>query len=118
MTQNRSRYKEMERYMTYALLADAGLFVLYLIFAACGVVWLKVILALFAIILSGLCLGFLYITKELLRKRSRWMSAAAAAVLVCVLFSLILNFPRPNKYKKEKAPEKDASVIVLTEDLY
>ena len=118
MAQNHNRYKEMERYMTYALLADAGLFLLYLIFAACGIIWLKVILAILAIILSGLCLGFLYITKELLRKRSRWMSVAAAAVLVCTLFSLVLNFPRPNPYKNEKAPEKSASMVVQSADFY
>ena len=30
MERKRNRYKEMERYMTYALLADAAVFVLYL----------------------------------------------------------------------------------------
>ena len=94
-----NRYKVMERYMTYTLIGDAALFVLYLIFAATGVIWLKVITAIFAILISLGCLAFLYLSQELLRKRSFWMTTAAAAVLICTLMSLILNFPRPNTYK-------------------
>ena len=88
-----NRYKQLEKLMTSALIADGVLFLLYLIFAACGVIWLKVILALCVILISGGCLSLLYLSKELLRKRSLWMSTAAAAALVCLLFSLILNFP-------------------------
>jgi len=28
-----------------------------------------------------------------------WMSVSAAAVVLCLLFSLILNMPSPNPYK-------------------
>ena len=90
MAQN-NRYKDMERYMTYVLLTDLALFILYLCFAS--IIWLKVILSIFIILISGLSLAYLYITKELLKPRSLWMSTAAAAILVCLLFSLILNFP-------------------------
>ena len=86
-----NRYKEMERYMTYALLADLFLFILYLCFAS--IIWLKVILSILIIILSGGSLAYLYITKELLKQRSLWMTAAAGSILICLLFSLILNFP-------------------------
>ena len=85
----------MEQYMTYALVADALLFIFYLIAASNGVIWLKVILSLFAILLSGGSLAFLYLTRELLRPRSLWMTAAAGSILACILFSLILNFPAP-----------------------
>ena len=95
MANKKSRYQEMEQYMTYLIIADAVLFVLYLLFAGLGIVWLKIVLAVLAILLSVLMLGYLYLTKELLNPRSLWMSAAAAAVTVCVLFSLILNFPSP-----------------------
>ena len=115
MANNSNRYKEMERYMTMALIADAVIFVLYLIFAGTGVIWLKVILAILGIGLSGLCLAFLYLTQELLRRRSLWMSVAAAAVLVCILFSLILNFPSPNKYKKEAPEQGGTTTCVLTD---
>lgn len=90
------RYQQMEKYITYGLIADAVLFILYLIFAGFGIIWMKVILAVLAFLLSAAILGYLYLTKELLRPRSLWMSVAAASVIVCLLFSLILNFPSPS----------------------
>lgn len=99
MNNRRNRYRQMERYMTYALLTDLGVFLLFLIAAGNGVLWLKIITAIIAILLSGLCLGFLFLSRELLRPRSLWMSAAAAAVALCTLFSLLLNYPSPNPYK-------------------
>ena len=99
--------------MTYALIADAVLFVLYLICAGSGIIWLKVILAILAIALSGLCLFFLYSTRELLRQRSLWMSACAAAVLICTLASLILNFPSPNKYTDDTNSTESISASIV-----
>lgn len=95
MANHVNRYKEMERYMTYALIADAIIYVIYLIAAATGTIWLKVITAIIAFLISGLCLGYLYMSKELLKPRSLWMTTGAAAVLLCTLFSLILNYPAP-----------------------
>ncbi|HIT33299.1 MAG TPA: hypothetical protein IAC31_01550 [Candidatus Faecousia intestinigallinarum] len=100
----KNRYQEFERYATYYLLGDAALFLLYLLFAGLGVVWLKVFLAIVAILASALGIGYLYITGELLRPRSLWMGTALAAIILCVLTSLILNYPSPNPYK-----DKDAS---------
>lgn len=91
----RNRYREMEFNMTRILIADAAVFVLYLLFATFNVVALKWILAIIAIIGSGLCLGFLYMTGELLKKRSLWMTVGFASVVLCTLVSLILNFPGP-----------------------
>ena len=90
------RYQQMEKYITYGLIADAVLLILYLIFAGFGIIWMKVILSVLAFILSAAILGYLYLTKELLRPRSLWMSVAAASVIVCLLFSLILNYPSPS----------------------
>lgn len=95
MSKRQSRYKQMEWYMTYALVADLGLFILYLIFAAYGIVWLEAILAILTALLSLGCLGFLYLSRELLRQRSFWMTVGAGAIAVCLLFSLLLNYPRP-----------------------
>lgn len=108
------RYKIMEWYMTYVLVADLGLFLLYLIFAAFGVIWLKVITALLAILISLGCLGFLYLSQELMKRRSLWMTTAAAAILLCTLMSLILNYPRPNTYK-DIAP--DAAYVQTVEQV-
>lgn len=101
MATNRIRYKQMERYMTYALIADAALFLLFLLFSGLGIAWLKVVTAVLAIALSALCLGYLYLSGELLRKRSLWMSAASAAIILCIIFSLILKFPSPNTLKTD-----------------
>jgi hypothetical protein len=93
------KYQQLQWYLTYALIAAAGLFALYLVFAGFGIIWLKVITAILAILISAACLVVLYMRKELLRQRSLWMTVAAGAVILCLLFSLILNFPSPNKYK-------------------
>ena len=100
MERKRNRYKEMERYMTYALLADAGVFVLYLLFAGFGIGWMKAFLAIVAIIGSGLCIAYLYLRGELLRLRSRWMAVGFAAILLVVLVSLLLNYPSPDPLKQ------------------
>lgn len=95
MGKNNNRYTQMRQYMTLALLANTGLFVLYLIFAGFGVIWMKAITAILSILLSLCCLAFLYLCQELLRRRSLWMTTAAGALFVCTLASLILNYPSP-----------------------
>ena len=47
---NRKRYRQMERGLTQALIADAVVFVLYLVFAGIGSVALKVVTAIVAIV--------------------------------------------------------------------
>ena len=106
MAEKQNRYREMERYMTYALIGESVLFVLYLICAGFGVVWLKIVLGVVGILVALLGGAYLYLTGELLRPRSRWMSAGFAAVLLCLLLSLILNYPSPNP---AKAPKGSAS---------
>ena len=95
MGKKNTRYTQMQQYMTYAILANVGLFVLYLIFAGFGVIWMKAIMAILSILLSLACLGFLYLCQELLRRRSQWMTLSAAALLLCTLMSLLLNYPSP-----------------------
>ena len=99
MANNSSKYKEMEFIFTIALIADAVLFVIYLIAAGFGVIWLKILTAVVAILLSAGCLVLLYFSGELLKKRSLWLSVGFAAVLVCLVFSLVLKYPSPNPLK-------------------
>ena len=98
MHSNGNRYKDMERSVSLILLADLLLFIFYLIAAANGVIWLKVILFILATLLSVLCLLFFHYTKELGKQRSLWMVTAFAAIVICLLFSVILNYPSPNPY--------------------
>lgn len=95
MKKHNNRYTEMERYITIALAVSALLFIIFLIASGSGIIWLKVISAILAIFAPCLCLYILYSTKELLRERSLWMSVAAVSIIICILFSLILNYPSP-----------------------
>ena len=99
MPERKNRYAQMEGFMTRVLLGDLAVFVLYLISAGFGILWLKVIMAIIAFLVSGLCLAYLFLTQELMKKRSLWMSVSAGAILICLLVSLILNFPSPNPFK-------------------
>ena len=89
----RNRYKEMEKRMTAALIGDAALFLIYLIAAGAAVLWLKIVTAIFALLLSITALAFLYLSKELLKQRSLWLSSGFFSIFMCVLASLILSFP-------------------------
>ena len=91
----RNRYRELEKKVTLMIAADAAVFVLYLLVAGAGVIALKVITAIVAIIVSLLGLGFLFMSGELLKKRSLWMTVAFASVLLCTIVSLVCNFPGP-----------------------
>ena len=95
MVNSRNRYQAMQTLITRVLLANLALFVLYLIVAASAIIWLKVIFVIFIFLISLCVLAFLYLCGELLHKRSKWMSAWAAAIFICTLFSLLLNYPSP-----------------------
>ena len=94
---SRKRYKELEQMMARILIADVVVFALFALFAGLGVVAMKVICAIVTIIVSALCLAFLYMTGELQKRRSLWMVVGFVSVLVCLLVSLICNFPSPLK---------------------
>ena len=91
----RRRYKELETLLTRILLADVAVFVLYLIFAGLGVTAMKVITAIIAIIASGLCLALLYTTGETKKRRSRWLVCGFAAIVICLMVSLVVKYPAP-----------------------
>ena len=95
MARRKSRFKKMEFYITIALCVDAAIFLAYLIFAGMGLLALKIIAAVLCIALSGAALYQLFVSHELLRRRSLWMSLAAACIILCILISLLLNFPSP-----------------------
>ena len=92
---SRKRYKELEDMMTRVLIADVVVFALFMLFAGLGVAAMKVICAIATIIVSGLCLAFLYLTGELKKRRSLWRAVGFVGILVCLLVSLICNYPSP-----------------------
>ena len=81
--------------MTKFFLACLILFLLYLLVAGYGILWLKAVTSIFAILLSGLCLIFLHLSGELLRQRSLWLSTGFFGILICTVVSLLVNLPRP-----------------------
>ena len=89
----RNRYQDLSRLMTIALIIAAVFFVLYLIFAGVGIIWAKVLTAILAILVPVLCLGFLFMSQELLKQRSLWLTTGFGGILVCTIVSLITNFP-------------------------
>ena len=93
MAKRRNRYREMEFYMTRILIADAAVFVLYLLFAMAGWGFLKGLTAIVAILASGLCGGFLYLNGEWKKRRSQWMFMGFAGILLCVIVSLLFKVP-------------------------
>ncbi len=91
--EKRDRYRQFEQMMTVALLLSTALFLLYLVAAAASILWLKIILAVFVILIPVGGLFMLYSSKELLRPRSLWMSCGFFSIIACTLASLILVFP-------------------------
>ena len=95
MNSKKTRYKKMEAIVTGVLCVDTVIFVAYLLFAGSGMVAMKAVTAIFALLISGAVLYFLYMTRELLRRRSIWMTLAAACIVLCLIASLILHYPAP-----------------------
>ena len=91
----RNRYRALEKLMTEVLLGDALVFVLFLIFSSKGLNVLRVITATLSILASILSVGWLFITGELLRRRSFWMVTGFASIFLCLIISLILKYPCP-----------------------
>lgn len=95
MNNDQARFKQMEKILTAVLVFAAVLFVVYLFAAGSGTIWLKALTAIITILICGLTIAYLYMTKLLLRPRTLWMTTAAAALIICLIFSLLLRFPSP-----------------------
>ena len=94
---SRNRYRELESMMMKILIGDGLIFFLYMFAASRVGVWsvIKVMCAVLSIVVSVLCLIWLYLTKEFTRRRSLWMVTACVSILACVLVSLCLGYPCP-----------------------
>ena len=91
----RMRYKELDKLLTRVLIAEAAVFVLYMLFAGLGIVALKVITSIIIIVASGLSLAYLYMCGEIKKRRSRWLVLGFACLVIVLLVSLILKYPSP-----------------------
>lgn len=91
----RNTFRNFERLMTRAILGTLAVFVMMLAAAAIGIGWLKWLLALLVLAISGLGFTLLVLKQEHRRRRSRWMLASFVSLLICTLASLLLGFPAP-----------------------
>lgn len=91
----RRRYKDIERFLTQVLIADAAVFVLYMIFAGMGLGFLKITATVLCLLASIACLALLYMTGETKKARSRWLVMGFVCIVICLLVSLLLNYPSP-----------------------
>lgn len=95
MNDNQSNFHFFEQFMTIMLFVGLVFFVFYLIMAGVGLLVMKVIFAILAIILSGVSIFMLYTSKELLKQRSLWLTTAFFSIILCTLVSLLCNYPAP-----------------------
>ena len=93
MAKRNNRYRQFDFLMTRVVIADAFIFLLYLLSAAVGIGWLKGLAAVVTILGSAACVGYLYLTQEWLKKRSLWMTMSFAAIALLTLVSLICKVP-------------------------
>ena len=92
---NKNHYATTEKYLTLATLIATVFFLIFLFASGYAVIWLKVICAIFSLLIPACSVLYLYLVKEVRKRRSQWLVAASAALLLCTVFSLILNFPSP-----------------------
>ena len=93
MAKRNNRYRQLDFIMTRVVIGDVFIFLLYLLSAATGVGWLKGLCAIITILGSALCVGYLYLTQEWLKKRSLWMTLSFASIFLLTIVSLICKVP-------------------------
>lgn len=91
----RNAFRKLEQMLTRVILGALAVFLLMLVAAANGIGWLKWLLAVPVILVSGLGGALLILKQEHKRRRSWWMLASFAGLLLCTLVSLITGFPAP-----------------------
>lgn len=91
----KNSFRKFESLLTKVIFGELAGFLLMLLFAALGIGWLKWILAVAVILVSGAGCYLLVAKQEHKRRRSWWMLAAFAGMLLCTLVSLIAGYPAP-----------------------
>lgn len=94
-TRRRNSFRQLERNLSYVILADLVLFALTLASGGAGIGWLKVIVGIVTILISGLGCTFLVLINEHKRRRSWWMLTAFGSMLLCTLVALVTGSPAP-----------------------
>lgn len=91
----RDTFRKLENLLTKVILGTLAAFLLMLLAASVGLGWLKILLAVPVMLVSGLGCALLVLKQEHRKRRSWWMLAAFGSLLLCTLVSLILGYPAP-----------------------
>ena len=94
-TRHRNKFRELERSLTMVIFADLVLFALTLAAGGVGIGWLKIVVGILTVLISGLGCTFLVLINEHKRRRSWWMLSAFGSMMLCTLVSLLTNYPAP-----------------------
>ena len=81
----KNSFRKFESFLTRVILGELAGFLLMLLFAALGIGWLKWILAVAVILISGAGCALLVSKQEHKRRRSWWMLASFAALIASSL---------------------------------
>ena len=91
----KNSFRKFESFLTRVILGELAGFLLMLLAAGLGIGWLKWILAVAVILVSAAGCYLLIAKREHKKRRSWWMLASFAGLLLCTLVSLIARFPAP-----------------------
>lgn len=92
-TTPRRSFKQLERTLSYVVFADLVLFILMMVFSCQAILWLKIVLGILVMVLSGLGCCFLVLIEEHKKSRSWWILSAFGSLLLCALVSMITGSP-------------------------
>ncbi len=93
MAENKNRYQQLEQVLTIFVVLDLFFFLGYLIAALATLLWLKILLLVLALLVSALGIALLCSTREIKRPRSRWIVYALVCIPLCIIVSMICQFP-------------------------
>ena len=96
MNPSKWEYHKFAKLMKYILAIDFLAFLTLLTSSAVAVKNVKHVTAAIILIISAGALVLLYLSRELLNKRSFWMTVSAVMIALCAVCSLILRYPSPN----------------------
>ncbi len=90
-----NQFRKLEKLLTRVILGTLAVFLAMLVASANGIGWLKILLALPVLAVSGLGTALLVLKQEHKKRRSWWMLASFVSLFAVTLFSLILSYPAP-----------------------
>ena len=93
MGKRNSKYKQLERFLSFFLVISLLFFLFFLLFSGMGLGFLKILSMILCFLSSGTGLWMLFRTREMFRSRSLWLTCSFGSVILLTLISLICRYP-------------------------